>query len=46
MLDQSWIVVDPVGVEPKPGSILHALRQTKPCRSRRQEALVGLLLTA
>lgn len=33
-------------MEPKPGSIQHALRQTKPFRSRRQEALVGLLLTA
>ena len=30
----------------KPGSIQHALRRTKPFRSRRQEALVGLLSTA
>ncbi|MEY2747689.1 MAG: hypothetical protein RL112_2731 [Planctomycetota bacterium] len=46
MLEWSWIGVDPVGVEPKPGSNQHALRQAKPFRSRRQEALVGLLLTA
>lgn len=34
------------GVDPKPDSIQAAIQQTRPFRSKRQEALIGLLLTS
>jgi DNA-binding MarR family transcriptional regulator len=37
---------DPDRRDAEPGSIRAAIKQTRPFRSRRQEALVGLLLTA
>jgi DNA-binding MarR family transcriptional regulator len=58
LLDWSCFVDETAGVhslpsdpdrhaaEPEPGSIQAAIRQTRPFRSRRQEAIVGLLLTA
>lgn len=36
----------PTDAAPHPGSIQAAIKQTRPFRSRRQEALVGLMLTA